>query len=52
MRLINDVDLTQVKRIFEVLREETNLFEGMTQDEMIQIQNVFKFLNFRRYEAS
>lgn len=34
MKLINDVDLAQAKRVFEVLREETSLFEGMTTDEV------------------
>jgi len=48
MKLINDVDLAQVKRVFEVLREETSLFEGMTTDEVAALQTVFKFLNFRR----
>lgn len=48
MRLINDVDQAQVKRVFEVLREETNMFEGMSQEDVNQLQLVFKFLNFRR----
>ena len=49
MRLINDVDTAQVRRIFEILREETNLFEGLASDDVLSLQTVFKFLTFKRY---
>lgn len=48
MRLINDVDSAQVRRIFEILREETNLFDGLAQEDVISLQTVFKFLTFKR----
>ena len=48
MKLTNDIDAAQVKRIFELLREETLVFAGMTLDEVTSLQNVFRVLNFRR----
>jgi hypothetical protein len=34
MRLTSDVDAGQIKRIFDVLREETMLFEGLNAEEV------------------
>jgi signal-transduction protein with cAMP-binding, CBS, and nucleotidyltransferase domain len=50
MRLTSDVDANQIKRIFDVLREETMLFEGLNAEEVAQLQTVFKILTFRRNE--
>jgi CRP-like cAMP-binding protein len=48
MRLISDVDANQIKRIFDVLRDETSIFEGMSQEDVASLQTVFKVLTFRR----
>lgn len=37
MKLISDIDAGQVKRIFDVLRDETLIFEGMSQDEVASL---------------
>jgi len=50
MRLINDVDSTQIKRVFDVLRDETPLFDGLSQEDVLSLQQVFKVLTFRRNE--
>jgi hypothetical protein len=34
MKLISDLDAAQVKRIFDVLRDETLIFEGMSQEDV------------------
>jgi hypothetical protein len=34
MKLLSDIDAAQVKRIFEILRDETLIFSGMTQEEV------------------
>jgi hypothetical protein len=38
MRLTSDVDANQIKRIFDVLREETTLFEGQSAEEVASVQ--------------
>jgi hypothetical protein len=50
MKLISDIDATQTKRIFEVLKEEspTNLFEGYTSIEIETLSLLFKMLAFRK----
>ena len=48
MRLINDVDTAQIKKIFEVLREETKIFEGYSNEDVQSLQNVMKVLSFKR----
>jgi CRP-like cAMP-binding protein len=48
MRLTSDIDANQIKRIFDVLREETVIFEGMSAEEVASLQTVFKVLSFRR----
>jgi len=50
MRLINDVDQNQTKRIFEVLREETPIFKGLSYEEVQSLTTVFKVLNFKKYD--
>ena len=37
MRLTNDIDTTQIKRIFDVLRDETNMFDGLSQEEVASL---------------
>jgi len=51
MRLLSDVDSGQIKRIFDVLREETLIFSGMSQEEVNSLQTVFKVISFKRYES-
>jgi len=33
-KIVSDIDANQTKRIFDVLRDETTLFEGLTQAEV------------------
>ena len=49
MRLLSDVDSGQIKRIFDVLRDETLIFAGMSQEEVSSLQTVFKVISFKRY---
>jgi hypothetical protein len=48
MRLITDIDANQAKRIFEILYEETNLFNGFAASEVEAMSLIFKFLSFRK----
>ena len=48
MRLSTDIDPTQAKRIFEVLYEETSIFNGFSAAEVEAMAGVFKFLSFRK----
>lgn len=48
MRLINDVDANQTKRIFEVLREETQIFKGWSLEEVLSLPTVLKVLNYKK----
>ena len=47
-RIVSDIDVNQTKRIFEVLRDETTLFEGMTQQEVNLVSGLFKILTFSK----
>jgi hypothetical protein len=38
MRLTSDIDANQIRKILEVLREETKIFEGMSLDEVVDLQ--------------
>ena len=44
MRLGNDLDANQIKKIFEVLREETFIFKGLSLEDVVLLQSVFKVL--------
>eukprot|EP00347_Sterkiella_histriomuscorum_P003182 403365276 len=48
MRLVNDLDANQIRKIFEVLREETHIFKGLSLEEVLSMLNVFKVLTFKR----
>lgn len=48
MRLINDLDPQQIKRIFDVLREETNIFEGLSYEDVQNLQLIFRVLQFKK----
>ena len=48
MRLINDIDGNQIKRVFDLLRDETTLFQGLSQEEVASLQTVFRVLTFRK----
>ena len=48
MRLSTDIDANQAKRIFDVLYEETNLFQGYSAAEVEAMSTVFKFLSFKK----
>lgn len=47
-KINSDIDGNQIKRIFEVLREETNLFDGYTSAEVENMSTLFKVLNFQK----
>ena len=48
MRLVTDIDANQAKRIFEILYEETSLFNGFAASEIEAMSLVFKFLSFKK----
>ena len=50
MRLVADIDANQAKRIFEIIYEDTDLFQGFSAHEVEAISQVFKFLSFRKGE--
>lgn len=47
-KINSDIDANQIKRIFEVLRDETYLFEGFTAIEVELMSTLFKVLNFQK----
>lgn len=48
MKLNNDIEPPQIKKIFSILREETPIFQGMSNEEITGVQNEFKILQFKR----
>lgn len=44
LRITIDLDTNQIKKIFDVLREETPIFKGYSSEEVASLQNVFKVL--------
>lgn len=48
MRLITDLDANQAKRIFEILYEDTTIFQGFAATEVEAISQVFKFLHVKK----
>jgi len=48
MRLSTDIDVNQAKRIFEILYEETSLFNGLAASEVEAMSVIFKFLSFKK----
>jgi CRP-like cAMP-binding protein len=52
MKLVPDIDSTQQKRIFDVLREESpsDIFAGMSAVDCEQVQSLFKVLTFKKNE--
>jgi hypothetical protein len=47
-KINSDIDSNQIKRIFEVLREETTLFDGYTAAEVELMSTLFKVLSFSK----
>jgi hypothetical protein len=47
-RLASDIDNTQTKRIFDVLKEETTIFEGYSSSDVEQMSSLFKILTFQK----
>ncbi|CDW84841.1 UNKNOWN [Stylonychia lemnae] len=48
MRLTNDLDPNQTRKILEVLRDETSIFQGYSHDDVVSLSQVFKVLTFKR----
>ena len=48
MKLVSDIDVSQTKRIFEVLYSESEIFEDFSQDEVQAMAGVFKLLQFHK----
>ena len=46
-RLVSDLDMSQTKKIFEVLANDTRIFKGCNHAEMEEIMSVFKVLDFK-----
>jgi len=47
-RLANDIDQSQVKRIFEVLSQETNIFQGYGLPDIEEIMGLLKVCQFKK----
>lgn len=47
-KLTSDIDANQQNRLFTVLREETHLFDGLSQPEVDQIAQLFKVIKFSK----
>lgn len=50
MRLATDIDANQAKRIFEILYEDTDIFQGFSLADIDGMSQVMKFLSFRKGE--
>ncbi len=48
MKLISDCDANQAKRIFEILAEDSDIFEGFSSKEIEDFSGVFKLLTFKK----
>ena len=48
MRLVTDIDASQAKRIFEIIYEETAIFQGFSMAEVEAMSAVFKILSFKK----
>ena len=47
-RLGHDIDQGQIKRIFEIMSQETKIFEGYTAEDMDEITSIFKILQYKK----
>lgn len=47
-KLTHDVDNAQIKRIFDILRTDTVLFDGCTTDEVDEVMNVLRVVSFNQ----
>lgn len=48
MRLSTDLDASQAKRIFGILYEDTDIFNGFSLAEVEAMATVFKFISFKK----
>ena len=48
MKLVTDVDAAQAKRIFEIVYEDTDIFQGYSMAEVDAMSAIFKFLSFKK----
>ena len=46
LRLTNDIDIGQTKKMFEILYTHSQVFKGCSQSEMEEIITVLKILSF------
>lgn len=47
-RLGHDIDQGQIKRIFEIMGQESTIFDGYSVEDMDEIMSVFKILQFKK----
>ena len=48
MKLVTDVDAAQAKRIFEILYEDSDIFQGFSMAEVDAMSAIFKLLSFKK----
>ena len=48
MRLVTDIDLSFTLRMFEVLYEESDIFEHFSKDEAMAMAAIFKVMQFKK----
>ena len=48
MKLVTDVDAAQAKRIFEILYEDSDIFQGFSLAEVDAMSAIFKLLSFKK----
>lgn len=48
MRLTTDIDANQAKRIFSILYDDTDIFSGLSAQDVEAMSLIFKFLSFRK----
>ena len=48
MRLVSDIDVSYTIRMFEVLYEETDIFEHFSKDEALAMAAIFKVMQFKK----
>ena len=47
-KLTSDVDNAQIKRIFEILKSDSQIFDGLSVTEVEELQEVMRVVNFAK----
>ena len=50
-KLTSDIDPAQIKRIFDILRSDSSIFDGCSAAEVEEMQNVLRVVNFNAGEC-